>query len=582
MERTLVESDVSVAMRDGVELATDVYRPADDEPHPTLVQRTPYDKSNPQAVSALMFSPHEAARRGYAVVVQDVRGRFASDGEWEPVRNEAEDGYDTVEWAAERDWSDGSVGIYGPSYMGAAAWQAALADPPHLEAAFPCHTGGNYHSGFTYTGGAFELGFNLWWVTFMLAFDTADRLDLPAEEAGAVKRSLAELSFDLETAAERLPVADVPGFEDAAPYWEDWHQHPAYGEYWESIDVTAQADRIEVPVLHLTGWYDQCLRGHLDNYRAVDEEGGERARENQHLVIGPWYHSQYMSEAMTKVGDRELGVKAPSGLPFIEDLAFQWFDRWLNGTSDAIDHLSRVRYFTLGEDDWNDAEMWPPDHTKTEYYLHSNGDANTRFGDGRLTPEVPDSEVPDSYEYDPLDPVPSRGGRSIMPNLDTGGIRDRSEVEERADVLVYTSPRLTSPLALAGPVTVTLYAASSAPDTDFTATLVDVTSDGYCAPIAEGIVRARYRESRREATFLEPGTVNEFRIDLSSTAYTVQRGHRLRLEVSSSNFPRFDRNPNADVPVGQATESDVNVATQRVLHDSEHPSHVALPIRVDE
>ncbi len=562
-------------MRDGTTLATDIYRPDDGGAHPTLVQRTPYSKSSATAVGGLVFNPLDAVERGYAVVAQDVRGRYASEGEWEPMRNEMDDGYDTVEWVADQTWSDGSVGIYGPSYMGLTAWHAAVADPPHLEAAFPYQTGGNYHEGWTYTGGAFELGFNLWWCTFLLGADVASRLD-PAEAADAME-TLTDLTVDFEEAAEHLPLVDMPGFEAVAPYWAEWLDHPSYDEYWEAIDVTEHADGIDVPVLHVTGWYDQFLRGHLDAYEAVAADASEHAADNQYLVVGPWYHDQYTSEATTKVGEKELGFVAPSGLGFVNDLAFQWFDRWLKGEA-AIDDVPRVRYFHLGEDRWEETDEWPPDHRPRRYYLHSDADANTRSGGGRLSRDAPDAEPPDSYEYDPADPVPSRGGRSLMPNLDQGGIQDRSDIEEREDVLVYTSSRLTIPRTIAGPVEVTLHAASSAPDTDFTATLVDVAPDGYCAPVAEGIVRARYRDSRREPDFLTPGEVYEFTIDLAATAYTFLPRHRIRLEISSSNFPRFDRSPNAAVPIGEATEGDWAVAVQQVFHDADRPSHVTLPV----
>lgn len=575
MLNAIVDRDVPVEMRDGVELATDVYRPAEDGAYPTLVQRTPYDKSDAQVAGGLMFNPLNAVDRGYAVVVQDVRGRYASEGAWEPMRNERDDGYDTVEWTADQDWSDGNVGIYGPSYMGLTAWQAVVADPPHLEAAFPYVTGSNYHEGWTYTGGAFELGFNLWWITFLLGFDTADRL--PREQAKEAKRGLARMSFNLEDAVHYLPLVELPGFRNAAvSYWQDWLEHPTYDSYWEEIDVTAHVDGVTIPVLHATGWYDMFLRGHLDVYDAIRQEATLEAVENQHLIIGPWSHDQYMSEAITKVGDKELGVKAPAGPPFVNDVAFQWFDAHLKDDERALEDVPRVRYFQLGDDQWRGVDEWPPESTSVEYYLHSNGDANTRSGDGRLTRELPGNETPDSYDYDPADPVPSVGGRTTMPNLGHAGVKDQSEVEKRDDVLVYTSPKRTTPLQLAGPLTVRLYAASSSSDTDFTAKLVDVHPDSYVAIVAEGIQRARYRKSRETAVFMTPGEVHEFDIDLWATAYTFEPGHRLRVEISSSNFPRFDRNLNTEKPVAEA--DDVQVATQQVFHDGEHPSHISLPV----
>lgn len=580
MSTLIIDRDVGVEMRDGVELATDIYRPREEGSYPTLVQRTSYDKSDAQVVGGFMFNPLKAVERGYTVVVQDVRGRYESEGEWDPMRNESEDGYDTVEWAAEQPWSDGNVGIYGPSYMGLTTWQAVVADPPHLEAAFPYVTGSDYHEGWAYTGGAFELGFNAWWITFLLGFDTANRI--PKDQSKTAKRALATMSFDLEEGMNHLPVADLPAFDnEAAAYWREWLNHPTDDEYWEEIDVTARAADITTPVLHTTGWYDMFLRGHLDAYHAIREEAPAEASESQHFIVGPWSHDQYMSEAITMVGDKELGVKAPAGPPFVSDIAFQWFDAHLKDEPSAIEDLPRVQYFQFGDDQWQTVDEWPPEHDTVEFYLHSDGDANTRFGDGRLTREQPDKETADSYDYDPADPVPTVGGRTTMPNVDDAGVKDQSEIEEREDVLVYTSPKRTTPLRLAGPLSVRLYAASSTPDTDFTAKLVDVHPDGYAGIVAEGIQRARYRESKTEATFLEPGDVYTFDIDLWSTAYTFEPGHRVRLEISSSNFPRFDRNLNVEKPVAQADADDMQVATQQIFHEITHPSHVSLPV-VDE
>jgi putative CocE/NonD family hydrolase len=574
MSSIVVDRDVRVALRDGVQLATDIYRPREGGPHPTLLQRTPYDKADAQTVGGLMVNPLEAASHGYSVVVQDVRGRYRSDGDWTPIVNEAKDGYDTVEWAADQPWSDGRIGAYGPSYMGVTAWQAAIADPPHLEAVFPYLTGGDYDAGFTYTGGAFELGFNLWWVSYLLAFDTADRLDVPPETLSAVKRKLATHTFDIEKIVETLPITDIPGFDEVAPYWETWLEHPPGDSYWDEYNVAANADRITVPALHVTGWYDTYLRGHLDTYHAIRNHASDRARDNQYLVVGPWYHDQYSSETPTKVGDLELGVKAPSGIYYVEDLLFRWFDHWLND-DETLDGLPAMRYFDVGTEKWASTDVWPPDPTTRSRYLHSQGDANASTT-GSLTQTPPEREPSDGYRYDPLDPVPTRGGRTTMPNLAHGGIKDRAELERRDDVVVYTASPQQTPLILAGPVELQLHAASSAPDTDFTATLVDVRPDGYCAPVAEGIIRIRHSDAGDP--FVDPGADIRVNVDLGDVAYTYQPGHSIRLEISSSNFPRFDRNPNSRVPPRKATAADFEVATQRVFHDEERPSAIDLPV----
>ncbi len=581
MSDVTIERDVMVEMRDGVALATDIYRPPESGAYPTLVYRIPYDKSFAWFVGSLILNPVNAVERGYAVVVQDTRGRFNSEGEWDPFHHEAADSYDTIEWAAEQEWSDGHVGIYGSSYMGVPTWQGAVADPPHLDAAFAYLTGSNYHEGWTYSGGAFELGFNLWWALF-LGWDTLERLDISEDELEAAQVALSTAYANPQEAAEHLPLSDLPAFDrGVASYWEDWLEHPAYDDYWEGVDVNQQADEIDIPVLHVTGWFDNFLRGHLDIHETLNESVGGEVGENERFMIGPWDHEAYLSVTPTFSGDKPYGPQAFSGQLRMEELAFQWFGHHLKGEETGAGDLPGVQYMDLGTREWETTDTWPPAHDPTTYYLHSDGSANTRFGDGTLTRAEPDAEPADSFEYDPMDPVPSTGGRTLMPNIGPGGIADQADVEEREDVLVYTSPQLTAPQRIAGPVDVTLYAASSAPDTDFTAKLVDVEPDGYCANIAEGIQRGRYRNDSSEPEFLSPGEVHEFSIDLWSTAHTFEAGHRIRLEISSSNFPRYDRNLNVKTQPAQASADEAQVATQRVRHDDHYASSLTLPI-VDE
>src|SRR3990172_3753648 len=480
-EEIIIDRDIWVPMRDGVLLATDIYRPSDNEKHPILVHRLPYDKSYAWIAAGLMFNPLEAVERGYVVVIQDTRGRHNSEGVWNPFFHEAEDGYDTVEWAASQPWSDGNVGIYGSSYMGVTTWQTVITNPPHLKAAIAYLTGSNYHNGWTYSGGAFELGFNLWW-TWFLAGDTLMRLKLSPDELNQALAEWDKLNTGFIEAAKYLPLKNQPAFQKGvATYWREWLEHPSYDGYWEKIDINKRASNIKVPVLHITGWYDNFLQGHLDIYKSIKEKAAKDVQESM------------------------------------------------------------------------------------------------RFGDGELSTIAPEQELPNSYVYDPVNPVPSRGGRTLMPTYGPGGIQDQSKVEERDDVLIYTSPQLASSVSVAGPVKVTLYASSSAPDTDFTAKLVDVEPDGYCANVAEGIVRARYRSSMAKEDFMEPGKTYEFKIDLWDVAYTFAPGHRIRVEISSSNFPRYDRNLNTNKPMAEAAESDMKVATQRVFHNTDYPSHIVLP-----
>jgi len=342
--------------------------------------------------------------------------------------------------------------------------------------------------------------------------------------------------------------------------------------------VVARAAQIKAPLLHIAGWYDNFLRGHLDLNEQLQSHPDEQVRRHHRLIIGPWDHGAYMSVQPSASGVRDFGPGVSGGPALVQNILFQWFDHWLAGKETPLLDAPRVRYYVTGERAWREAEAWPPAHTSLRYYLHSGGRANSRLGDGVLSPDTPAAEPADSFGYDPADPVPTVGGRLLAPVFGPGGIQDQARVEEREDVLVYTSARLTTPLAIAGPICVTLFAASSARDTDFTAKLVDVEPDGFCANIAEGIIRARYRNSTAHPELLQPGQVVEYSIDLWHAAHTFRPGHRLRLEISSSNFPRFDRNPNAEVNPGAATAADLQVAVQQVLHDPEHPSYLSLPV----
>jgi putative CocE/NonD family hydrolase len=573
----IIERDVMVSMRDGVRLATDVYRPDDGARHAVLTNVHPYDNDHFLCTHELLFSPLVAAQRGYAVVVQEARGRAGSEGTWRPYGDEGRDVYDTVEWAAAQPWSDGNVGLYGACALGYGAIQGAVEAPPHLKAVFAYMVASNYHGGWTYSNGAFELGFQLSWIWTILAQDTISRLGLEPAAAEEAVRKLAEAQSDLLGSARHLPLVDFPPYQNgAAPYWREWLSHPGYDEFWKQVDAVARADRIQVPVLHMSAWYDTCLRSHMDLYSALELRGDERVRDKHRLLLGPWDHSAYYNKRPTCAGERDFGPEVMTGPDVLAGIVFQWFDYWLRGEGEGFLPESKVRYFQMGENVWKDVDSWPPPYTMVPYYLHGAGQANSRMGDGALSTEAPGTEPLDSYVYDPFDPVPTRGGRSMIDVLP--GIENQAQVEERQDVLVYTTPRLAEPVAITGPVSLTLYASSSAPDTDFTAKLVDVEPDGYCANIAEGIVRARYRNGLDREEFLEPGEVTEFHIDLWDMAHTFQPNHRIRLEISSSNFPRFDRNLNSRVTPALGSAEDARKAVQQVFHAAPHPSHLSLPV----
>ncbi len=574
----IVERDVMVAMRDGVRLAADIYRPDDDAEHPTLVNQHPYDNDMFLVVHELLFSPLIAAQKGYVVVTAEARGRSGSEGEWRPYGDEGNDAYDLVEWAAEQSWSDGNIGLYGACALGLAALQGAVANPPHLKAAFAYMTATDFHSGWTYSnGGALELGFQMSWVWTILARDTLSRLGLDAGTLSEADAKLLEAASDMNGSASYLPLIDFPAFQGgAAPYWRHWLSHPSYDAAWQKVDNVAHAEHIKVPLMHLSSWYDTCVKGHMDLTAALAERGDESVRDKHRMLIGPTDHSAYYNHRPSYAGERDFGPDALTGPDIVSTMVFDWFGHWLRGEEQTVLPENKVRYYHMGDNVWKEAVSWPPPHTMQSYYLHSAGQANSRMGDGALSTEAPGTEASDSYVYDPLDPVPTTGGRSMI-DVPTG-VMNQATVEERQDVLVYTTPRLAEPLALVGPVTVTLHASTDAPDTDFTAKLVDVEPDGYCANISEGIIRARYRNSREKEEFLEPGQVTEFTIDLWDIAHTFQPDHRVRLEISSSNFPRFDRNLNSRVTPALGSAADARKAVQQVFHDTSYPSRLNLPV----
>ncbi|MBK6659006.1 MAG: CocE/NonD family hydrolase [Proteobacteria bacterium] len=574
----VIEKNLSVAMRDGVSLATDVYRPAGDGAWPVVMLRLPYNKENP----VLLFLAGDilrVAQAGYAVVVQDCRGTFASGGAFDPYFQEAEDGADAIAWAAAQPWCSGAVGTMGASYYGATQWLAAGQTPPALRAMAPFITTDQYYDRWTYQGGAFQLGFMLQWCasTFALG-ETVRRL-------GQGRAGLAELGAAIAggdgvaAAYEHLPLNSVPGLADLAPYYFDWLAHPSYDDYWRGAAPCEQYENITAPALNFGGWYDLFLGGTLANYTGMKARGGsDTARRQQRLVIGPWVHG-YNGGVYA---ERNFGLMAMDAVADVTAMQIRWFDHWLKGEANGVPDDKPVKLFIMGLDAWREEADWPlPDTCFEKWYLHSDGRANTAAGDGVLSPQAPRAETPDTYLYDPRDPVRTCGGATFLPGLfiaANAGPRDQRAVESRADVLCYTSAVLAEDTEITGPVSLTLYVSSSALDTDFTGKLVDVHPDGRAMILTDGILRARYRESLSTPTLMQPGTVYELVIDMIATANLFRAGHRIRLEVSSSNFPRFDRNTNSGGVIAEESADDFVVATNRVWHDERHPSHVVLPV----
>jgi uncharacterized protein len=541
---------VQVTMRDGVRLAADVYRPGVPGKFPVLLHRTPYNRS-----SSSDFPPpfaFRAASQGYVVVMQDVRGRFESEGEWYPFQHEEQDGYDTVEWAAQLPYSDGRVAMFGASYVGVSQMLAAVASPPHLVALFPSITASDYHENWVYQGGAFVQGFMEFW-TSQLAQDTLTR---------RVRFYTQERRYENQLPLTDYPLFDIGGREGLAPYFTDWLMHPSNDAYWKRWSIERRYAKISVPAYHVGGWYDMFLGGTLRNYVGIKKHGAnEAARHNQRLIVGPWYHRPAPFDGNS--GDVDFG---PSAFFDQSDLALRWFDYVLKGEKNGLQDEKPVKIFVMGENVWRQEDDWPLARAKpTRLFLNSGGNANSASGDGMLSLDSAHQEASDQYVYYPAEPIPT-----------LGPARDQRAVEARPDVLVYSGEPLAKDVEVTGPVSLELYVSSSAYDTDFTAKLVDVAPTGFALNLTDGILRCRYRNSTEQAELLTPGATYKITVDMWATSNVFKAGHRIRLEVASSNFPRFERNLNTGEE--QAASTRMVKATNKVFHGPSHPSALILPI----
>ena len=575
-----------VPMRDGVPLATEVYLPRQSGNYPVVLTRSPYTRGS-LAASSNCDNPRltELARRGYVGLNQDARGRYRSGGAFDPFQQEGGDGYDTVEWAAEQPWSDGRVGIFGASYVGVTTLQAAAHAPPHLVTAVAEITASDYHDNWTYVNGAFDLHLNQGWT---LAFFLADSYRRSLDGSGF---SLQEIDRRVAARMEAgrrdllskwvwmLPLNSMPAFREDAPYYYDWLAHPDYDSYWRQVDIEQRYADITVPVLHTGGWYDVFAVGTVRNFVGMRATGGSpAARNGTKLVMTCCGHTR----AQGLIG------WGPEAQTFDAALTNRWFDHYLKGVDNGIDREPDVQLFVMVPPDsgtdaggfYLAADEYPlPQAQPIRFHLGSGGRANTRHGDGTLSREAP-AGPPDRFVYNPADPVPTMGGNLCCGDFLLRGAVDQSDIELRDDVLVYTSEPLAEDLAVIGPVTVRLWASSTARDTDFTAKLVDVHIDGIAHNVLDRIVRARYRNGSKSApSLITPGETYEYTIPLGDTATVFRRGHRIRLEVSSSNFPHFDRNLNTGHPLGQ--DAAMVTATQTIFHDAAHPSYVELPVAPD-
>lgn len=547
--------DVKTPMRDGVNLSADIYLPQAAGPFPTILMRTPYNNN----MDALIEKARRLANVGYACVLQDCRGRWDSDGAYYPFR-EGEDGYDTQEWIGRQPWCNGKIGTAGGSYLGTVQWQSAPLRSQYLTCMAPRVICTDYYTGLVYPGGAFQLNVLMTW-GMRTNGRTAQSIEF--HNWSEALRSLPVVKMD-ELAGRKLP------------FWKDWVAHPSYDGYWEPFNGEQLWGEIAAPALNMGGWYDLYAQHTFINFNGLRQHGRTAAARQSKLIVGPWPHA--LSTA-PRTGDVDFGAHSMVDL---EALELRWFDYWLKGIDNGIVAEPPLRLFIMGVNQWRDEWEWPLARTEWQkWHLHSGGHANTLLGDGVLAPAAPGDQLgdepPDHFIYDPRYPVQTMGGNNCCsPHIIPWGPYDQSAVEMRNDVLCYTSAPLAEELEVTGPIRVVLYAATDGPDTDWTAKLVDVAPSGYAKNLCDGIIRARYRESFTDPVLLEPDKVYEYTIDVGVTGNVFRQGHRIRLEISSSNFPRFDRNPNTGHSYG--LDADLRPAAQTIHHSRAYPSHIVLPV----
>ncbi len=563
----IFESNVEAVMRDGVVLRADVWRPDKPGRFPVLLTRTPYDKTHPRISLTASLDPRRVVPHDYVMIFQDTRGRFASDGDTSDIaRSNFKDGYDTVEWAAGLPYSDGNVGMFGISFMAMTQWMAALTHPPHLRAIFPQQNGDDR---LQYPGRSIGLAFNLSWVIAQ-SIDTLNKRAATGEDVSALLHDAEAALNDLRTACAAVPLrGGLPFIHQVSPLYDAWLD--SYVATERRRDLMARVTDVDVPVCNLGGWYDPWCRNATENFSGTRDGIEPRAgRGFQKLIVGPWGHGQFDDYQ----GDLSFGMSSSGIAAGIEALQVRWFDHWLKGIDNGITTEPPVRIFVMGINKWRDEHEWPLARTVwTEYYLHSGGRANSAAGDGTLDTDLPADEPADVYLNDPRHPVPTVGAASVG-MLEVNGPRDQARIATRPDVLIYTTAILTEDTEVTGPISATLFAATDARDTDWIVKLVDVHPDGRAFNLTEGTVRARYRNGREE--LLEPGEVYEYRVDLQVTSNVFKRGHRIRVQVSSTDFPRLHRNPNTGDPL--LDDAALVPVVQTVLHDTDHPSHVTLPV----
>lgn len=553
-----LERGLRCQLNDGISLVSDHYYPAGKGPWPTLLMRQPYGRDI--ASTVVYAHPLWFARHGYHVVIQDVRGRGSSEGEFYPFRHEARDGAETITWICSHAACNGRIGTYGFSYQGATQLLAAAEQPEGLLCIAPQMTAADLYHGWFYHHGALRLSSALGWGLQML------REDARRKGMRAASSKLEEAWTNLRAQALHTPYGEHSAIADPElpSYVRDWLRHREPGAYWQEQDVSMRFGQIRVPALHVAGWFDTYLDGAIAGYLALrDHAGSAFAREHQYLIAGPWVHIPWGD----RVGELALGDAANLNM---DAILLRWFNHWLKDSRE-FEAEPKVRYFALGPNEWRTADAWPEQGTES-LYLHSAGCANAHKGDGWLDLLPPATEEPrDVFVYDPEVPVTAPGGLSAL-----SGSFDQAGMEQGNNLLVYTSAPVTAEIEVFGQPRVTIFAAMSAAHADLVAKLVRVRTDGVAEFLCIGIARSSrsFGENKYRAD-----TVQKWEFALEPTAFVLAQGQRLRLEIASSAFPLYDRNPSTNVPPQLADEWNWARSTQQIAHTKDHPSALHLPIK---
>ena len=593
----VIEKSIMVPMRDGVRLSTDLYMPEGaGDALPVILMRDPYDKNIPTSAGhkyRLEFLM-SLVQKGYVVAIQDMRGRFESEGRYKPGMNNRNDGYDTITWLTDQPWSNDRVATFGCSYTGDT--QVVLATtrhPKHVAAAPMASTTGFYSPGrpwVSYDGGAFELAQTAGWFSRSgseVVYGPpawVDRQEWFRSDAAKLYRQTAGRENDIAyfPFISTLPVIDILRKSDSPPtQYENFVSNNPEGDYFKELEWASENDQFDTPMLFVDSWYDYGVAEALELWNLAKKNSvSRRSRENQFIIIAPTKHCAYINSAGSEqlfVGDRDMGDVRLD----YRDIQYRWYDHWLNDVDNGITDMPKVQYYLMGKNEWRSSDVWPLENTDyRKFFLHSGGRANSLHGDGTISTTAPADEPEDRFVYDPATPVPSLGGQACCTGTEEGaGSYDQTATEMRNDVLVFTSDVLDQGVDVTGPLEVVLYVGSSAKDTDFTAKLIDVYPDGRAFNVQEGALRMRYREGLSKKVWMQEGMVYEARLNLHATANYFGPGHRIRLEVSSSNFPRWDRNLNTGG--NNYDETEWVVAKNSLFHSAEYPSHLLLPVIED-